>query len=119
MMLWMMPLMFGFFTLSFEAGLALYWIVSNVVGIVIQGFVTGWGPLAALVSFTAANTMNYQSWLRYFEPFAHLFMALAVTHAHRARAEDQDQSGPPGWAGIGPVLLATALGAITLGRISG
>ena len=51
MMLWMMPIMFGFFTLNFESGLALYWIVSNVVGVVIQGFVTGWGPLAALASF--------------------------------------------------------------------
>ena len=49
LMLWMLPIMFGFLTLSFEAGLALYWIVSSVVGIVIQGFVTGWGPLANLV----------------------------------------------------------------------
>ena len=48
MMLWMMPLMFGFFTLNFEAGLALYWIMSNVVGLVIQGFITGWGPLTSL-----------------------------------------------------------------------
>ena len=45
MMLWLMPGMFGVFTLNFEAGLALYWIVSNIVGIVIQGFVTGWTPL--------------------------------------------------------------------------
>ena len=50
MMLWMMPLMFGFFTTTFPSGLALYWIISNVVGIVIQGFVTGWGPLASLAS---------------------------------------------------------------------
>ena len=50
MMLWMMPLMFGFFTLQFPTGLALYWIISNVVGIVIQGFVTGWGPLTSLAS---------------------------------------------------------------------
>ena len=48
MMLWLMPGMFGVFTLSFEAGLALYWIVSNIVGIVIQGFVTGWQPLLDL-----------------------------------------------------------------------
>lgn len=48
MMLWMFPIMFGFFTLSFEAGLALYWIVSNVIGIVVQGFITGWGPIASL-----------------------------------------------------------------------
>jgi len=55
MMLWMMPIMFGFFTLNFETGLALYWIVSNIVGITIQGFVTGWGPLASLVSFRRAE----------------------------------------------------------------
>ena len=50
MMLWMMPIVFGFFTLNFPAGLALYWIVSNIVGIVIQGFITGWGPVRSVLS---------------------------------------------------------------------
>ncbi|HSW58367.1 MAG TPA: YidC/Oxa1 family membrane protein insertase [Dehalococcoidales bacterium] len=45
MMLWMMPLMFTFFSFSFPAGLALYWFVSNIISIVIQYFVTGWGSL--------------------------------------------------------------------------
>ena len=45
MMLWMMPLMFGFLTLQFPIGLALYWMVSNIIGIVVQYFVTGWGSL--------------------------------------------------------------------------
>ncbi len=45
-MLWMMPLMFGFFALTFPSGLALYWLVSNVISIVIQYYVTGWGALA-------------------------------------------------------------------------
>jgi YidC/Oxa1 family membrane protein insertase len=44
-MLWMMPIMFGWFTLQFPTGLALYWAVSNVVGIVIQYFIGGWGEL--------------------------------------------------------------------------
>ena len=51
MMLWMMPAMFGFFTLNFPSGLALYWVVSNVVGLVIQGFVTGWDPIINLFKF--------------------------------------------------------------------
>jgi YidC/Oxa1 family membrane protein insertase len=51
MMLWMMPLMFGFFSLQFPSGLALYWVVSNVIGVVIQGFITGWGPIATAVMF--------------------------------------------------------------------
>ncbi len=50
-MLWMMPLMFGYFTLFFQSGLALYWIVSNIIGIVIQGFVSGWAPLMSLSLF--------------------------------------------------------------------
>ena len=41
MMQWMMPAMLGFITLSFPSGLALYWIVSNLVGMVIQYSVTG------------------------------------------------------------------------------
>jgi YidC/Oxa1 family membrane protein insertase len=45
-MLLMMPLMFGFLSLSFPAGLGLYWAVSNVIGIITQYFVTGgWGYL--------------------------------------------------------------------------
>ena len=46
MMLWMMPLMFAFFTLSFPSGLALFWVTSNAIRIGIQYFVTGWGGLA-------------------------------------------------------------------------
>ncbi len=45
MMLWMMPLMFGFFSLTFPSGLALYWMVSNSITIVIQYYMTGWGAL--------------------------------------------------------------------------
>jgi len=46
MMTLLMPLMFGFLTLMFPTGLALYWAVSNIIGIVTQYFVTGgWGYL--------------------------------------------------------------------------
>jgi YidC/Oxa1 family membrane protein insertase len=46
MMLWMMPLMFGFLAMSFPSGLALYWVISNVITIVMQYFtVGGWGGL--------------------------------------------------------------------------
>lgn len=45
MMIWMMPLMFGFLTLAFPSGLALFWIVSNIIGIITQYFITGWGSL--------------------------------------------------------------------------
>jgi YidC/Oxa1 family membrane protein insertase len=41
MMLWMMPLMFAFFTLQFPSGLALYWVSTNCVGVVLQYFYQG------------------------------------------------------------------------------
>lgn len=45
MMQTMMPLMFAFFTVNFASGLAIYWVASNLISIVLQGFVTGWGSL--------------------------------------------------------------------------
>jgi YidC/Oxa1 family membrane protein insertase len=41
----MMPLMFGFFSLNFSTGLSFYFIVSNIIGIVSQGFISGWEGL--------------------------------------------------------------------------
>ena len=40
-MLWMMPLMFAFFTLQFPSGLALYWVATNVVSVILQYFYLG------------------------------------------------------------------------------
>jgi len=55
MMLWMMPLMFGFLCLTFPSGLALYWMVSNVITIVIQYYMTGWGALVPSAAKTPAG----------------------------------------------------------------
>ena len=55
MMLWMMPLLFAFMTLSFPSGLALYWVTSNIVSIIFQYFVTGWGGLATMFSKKSAD----------------------------------------------------------------
>jgi YidC/Oxa1 family membrane protein insertase len=48
MMLWMMPLLFAFMSLSFNSGLALYWLTSNVISIVMQYFISGWGSLGTM-----------------------------------------------------------------------
>ncbi len=45
MMLWMMPMMFAFLTLSFPSGLALFWVTSNAIRIALQYSATGWGGL--------------------------------------------------------------------------
>ncbi len=44
-MLWAMPLMFGFFSLTLPSGLSLYWVASNIISMVMQYRVTGWGTL--------------------------------------------------------------------------
>jgi YidC/Oxa1 family membrane protein insertase len=42
-MLWISPLMIGYFALQVPAGLGLYWFVGNLVSIIQQSFVVGWG----------------------------------------------------------------------------
>ena len=41
MMLWMMPLMFAFFTLQVPSGLGVYWAMSNIVGVIMYYFTHG------------------------------------------------------------------------------
>jgi len=50
MMLWMMPLMFAFLTTQFPSGLALYWVISNIISIGIQYYMTGWGGLLSVAA---------------------------------------------------------------------
>jgi YidC/Oxa1 family membrane protein insertase len=47
-MQWSMPLVFTVFSLSFPSGLAIYWVLSNIVTMITQYFTTGWGGLADL-----------------------------------------------------------------------
>ena len=42
-MVWISPLMIGWFALNVPAGLGLYWFVGNCVSIIQQSFVVGWG----------------------------------------------------------------------------
>jgi YidC/Oxa1 family membrane protein insertase len=45
MMVFLSPVMIGFFALSVPAGLSLYWFVGNCVSIIQQSFVVGWGSV--------------------------------------------------------------------------
>jgi YidC/Oxa1 family membrane protein insertase len=46
LMLWIMPIMFAWLTLSFPSGLALFWVTSNLFRIGLQYWIGGWGGLA-------------------------------------------------------------------------
>jgi YidC/Oxa1 family membrane protein insertase len=42
-MVWLSPLMIGYFAMNVPAGLGLYWFIGNCVSIIQQSFVVGWG----------------------------------------------------------------------------
>jgi hypothetical protein len=50
-MMFFMPIMFGYITLGLPSGLTLYWTVSNVLSIIQQYFVAGWGGLVEWLPF--------------------------------------------------------------------
>ena len=45
MMNMMMPLLFGWITISLPSGLGLYYVLSNVIGVVLQYAYVGGGPI--------------------------------------------------------------------------
>jgi YidC/Oxa1 family membrane protein insertase len=49
-----MPVMFGIITVNVASGLGLYFLISNVVSMVMQYFTTGWGGLKSLLPQRAA-----------------------------------------------------------------
>lgn len=49
-MVFMMPLMIGYFAYQFPIGLAIYWNVYTIMGIIQQYFISGWGGLADLAT---------------------------------------------------------------------
>jgi YidC/Oxa1 family membrane protein insertase len=83
LMLWMMPLMFAFLTLSFPSGLALYWLVSNIISIVMQYFVTGWGGLT--LPWIGKKQVAHDKKTK--EPAAQLQAPATVTEPKPAREE--------------------------------
>lgn len=56
MMTWFMPAMLGYFTIMFPSGLALYWIVSNLLGIALQGYLTGWDTVLDMIPWRRPKT---------------------------------------------------------------
>jgi YidC/Oxa1 family membrane protein insertase len=60
-MMFFMPIMFGYITLGLPAGLTLYWTVSNILSIIQQYFVTGWGALADWIPALAPKSAASQT----------------------------------------------------------
>lgn len=47
-MMYMMPLMIGYFAFTFPAGLAIYWNTYTILGIIQQYMISGWGGMEGL-----------------------------------------------------------------------
>lgn len=54
----LMPIVFGFITVGLPSGLTLYWTVSNLLSIVQQYFVTGWGGLVEWIPALKRDAPN-------------------------------------------------------------
>jgi len=50
--------MFGVITMTVPSGLALYWLFSNIISIVIQYFIFGWGGLISKASVEGSPDQN-------------------------------------------------------------
>ena len=46
LMLWMFPMMFTLISISFPAGLPLYWVSNSIIRIILQYRISGWGGLS-------------------------------------------------------------------------
>lgn len=49
-MMYMMPLMIGYFTFTFPAGLAIYWNTYTILGIIQQYKISGWGGMESWIT---------------------------------------------------------------------
>jgi YidC/Oxa1 family membrane protein insertase len=61
-LLYMMPLMFGWFTTTVPAGLAIYWLITNFIGIIMNYYVFGWkGTSLKEIFLKSASTTGARS----------------------------------------------------------
>jgi YidC/Oxa1 family membrane protein insertase len=84
----MMPLMFGFFSLNFSTGLSFYFIVSNIIGIITQGFISGWEGLLFWKGFSLSKLLGGGAKSTHSQP-----AASKTSGAAPARSQRGTQSG--------------------------
>jgi YidC/Oxa1 family membrane protein insertase len=82
MMTWMMPLIFGYMSVNFASGLALYWAVSNVAGIALQYFYVG-------------RKVDWGGMLRFGPPAPAKALQPARERAQKREAAQKRESAPP------------------------
>jgi YidC/Oxa1 family membrane protein insertase len=108
----MMPVMFFFFSMTFASGLSLYWVISNLIRIVMQYLFSGWGGLIGwgdkvknllpLRRGTLAVQSKPDSGSKPVQPAASQIIEGKYHEANRDKRSDGGGSNPPSTGGAGP-----------------
>jgi hypothetical protein len=81
---------------------------------------TAWIFLTACLAFTAAHTATHEAYQRYYEPFAIMLFGLAAVRVRSDWVAEggATQAPTPGWAALGPLLLAGLLAYVTVNALA-
>ncbi len=94
MMLWMMPIMFAWLTMTFPSGLALFWVTSNVFRIGMQYFIGGWGGLVkSEPKKPAGRDKKYKERIAQVEEFPSLGADIVVPSSTQEEGSSDEESG--------------------------
>ncbi len=94
MMLWMMPIMFAWLTMTFPSGLAIFWVTSNVFRIGMQYFIGGWGGLVkSEPKKPAGRDKKYKERIAQVEEFPSLGADIVVPSSTQEEGSSDEESG--------------------------
>jgi YidC/Oxa1 family membrane protein insertase len=94
MMLWMMPIMFAWLTMTFPSGLAIFWVTSNLFRIGMQYFIGGWGGLVkSETKKPAGRDKKYKERIAQVEEFPSLGADIVVPSSTREEGSSDEESG--------------------------
>ncbi|MBA7574301.1 Membrane protein insertase YidC [subsurface metagenome] len=94
MMLWMMPIMFAWLTMTFPSGLAIFWVTSNIFRIGMQYFVGGWGGLVkSEPKKPEGRDKKYKERIAQVEEFPSLGADIVVPSSTQEEGSSDEESG--------------------------
>jgi YidC/Oxa1 family membrane protein insertase len=109
--LWMMPIIFAWFTMTFPSGLAIFWVTSNIFRIGLQYFVGGWGGLfKSEPKKPAGRDKKYKERIAQVEELSSGGADIVVPSSTREEGSSDEESGdkrPDGGGGYTKSLRAT------------
>ncbi len=94
MMLWMMPIMFAWLTMTFPSGLAIFWVTSNIFRIGMQYFIGGWGGLVkSEPKKPTGRDKKYKERIAQVEEFPSLGADIVVPGSTQEEGSSYEESG--------------------------